>query len=38
LFAVEAARLAYGTAEAKEGRNSFLEKRDADWSGIPWYY
>src|SRR5579872_2299563 len=38
LFAGEATRLAYGTPEAKEGRNSFLEKRDADWSGVPWYY
>jgi len=38
LFAGEATRLAYGTPEAKEGRDSFLEKRDADWSGVPWYY
>jgi len=38
LFAGEATRLAYATAEAKEGRDSFLEKRDADWSGVPWYY
>jgi naphthoate synthase len=38
LFAGEATRLAYGTPEAREGRDSFLEKRDADWSGVPWYY
>src|SRR3954470_7221766 len=38
LFAGEATRLAYGTAEAKEGRDSFLEKRAPDWSGVPWYY
>src|SRR5689334_14970899 len=38
LFAGEATRLAYGGPEAKEGRDSFLEKRDADWSGVPWYY
>jgi naphthoate synthase len=38
LFAGEATRLAYGTPEAKEGRDSFLEKRAPDWSGVPWYY
>ncbi len=38
LFAGEATRLAYGTDEAAEGRDSFLEKRDADWSGVPWHY
>ena len=32
MFAGEATRLAYGTAEAKEGRDSFLEKRDANFS------
>ena len=37
-FAGEATRLAYGTAEAAEGRDSFLEKRDADWSAFPWHY
>jgi naphthoate synthase len=26
------------TDEAQEGRDSFLEKRDADWSRFPWYY
>ena len=38
LFAGEATRLAYGTDEAAEGRDSFLEKRDPDWSTFPWYY
>ena len=38
LFAGEATRLAYMTDEAQEGRDQFLEKRDADWSPYPWYY
>jgi naphthoate synthase len=38
LFAGEATRLAYGTDEAAEGRDSFLEKRPKDWSKFPWYY
>lgn len=38
LFAGEATRLAYMTDEAVEGRDSFLEKRDPDWSSYPWYY
>jgi naphthoate synthase len=38
LFAGEATRLAYGTDEAAEGRDSFLEKRPADWSGYPYAY
>lgn len=38
LFAGEATRLAYGTEEAREGRDSFLEKRPADWSEFPWHY
>ena len=38
LFAGEATRLAYMTDEAAEGRDSFLEKRDADWSPFPWHY
>jgi len=37
VFAGEATRLAYGTDEAVEGRDSFLEKRDPDWSPYPWY-
>ncbi|ROO84646.1 1,4-dihydroxy-2-naphthoyl-CoA synthase [Actinocorallia herbida] len=37
VFAGEATRLAYGSAEAAEGRDSFLEKRDPDWSPYPWH-
>jgi naphthoate synthase len=36
VFAGEATRLAYMTAEAQEGRNAFLEKRDPDFSDFPW--
>jgi naphthoate synthase len=38
MFAGEATRLAYGTEEAAEGRDSFLEKRDPDWSPYPWHF
>ena len=38
LFAGEATRLAYGTNEATEGKNAFLEKRKPDWSDTPWHY
>ncbi|MEI8410439.1 MULTISPECIES: 1,4-dihydroxy-2-naphthoyl-CoA synthase [unclassified Kribbella] len=38
LFAGEATRLAYGTDEAAEGRDSFLEKRPADWSPYPYAF
>jgi naphthoate synthase len=38
LFAGETTRLAYMTDEAAEGRDAFLEKRDPDWSGHPYYY
>lgn len=38
LFAGEATRLAYGTDEAQEGRDAFLEKRDQDFSDFPWHY
>ena len=38
LFAGEATRLAYGTDEAVEGRDAFLEKRAPDWSPFPWHY
>ncbi len=38
LFAGEATRLAYGTDEAAEGRDAFLEKRAPDWSPHPWLY
>jgi len=38
LFAGEATRLAYGTDEAAEGRDSFLDKRSADWNAFPWHF
>jgi naphthoate synthase len=38
VFAGEATRLAYGTDEAAEGRDAFLEKRPPDWSPYPWEY
>lgn len=38
LFAGEATRLAYGTDEAVEGRDAFLEKRDPDWSPFPYHF
>jgi len=38
LFAGEATRLAYGSDEAKEGRDAFIEKRPPDWSSFPWHY
>jgi naphthoate synthase len=38
LFAGEATRLAYGTDEAQEGRDAFLQKRDPDFSDVPWYF
>jgi len=34
----EATRLAYGTDEAQEGRDSFLEKRPPDWSPYPYHF
>ncbi len=37
VFAGEATRLAYMTDEAVEGRDAFLDKRDPDWSGFPYY-
>ncbi len=36
IFAGEATRLAYGTDEAKEGRNAFLEKRKPDFGDVGW--
>ncbi len=36
VLAGEATRLAYGTDEAQEGRDAFLEKRSPDWSPYPW--
>ncbi len=38
IFAGEATRLGYMTDEAKEGRDSFLEKRDADFNRFPWHF
>ncbi len=38
LFAGEATRLAYGTEEAAEGRNSFVEKRPKDFKRFPWQF
>jgi naphthoate synthase len=38
LFAGEATRLAYGTDEAQEGRDAFLEKRPRDFKKYPWHY
>jgi naphthoate synthase len=36
VFAGEATRLAYGTEEAIEGRNAFLEKRKPNFKNIKW--
>ena len=38
LFAGEATRLAYGSEEAIEGRDAFLEKRDQDYSNFPYHF
>ncbi len=38
IFAGEATRLAYGTEEAAEGRDAFVEKRPQDFSRFPWHY
>jgi naphthoate synthase len=38
IFAGEATRLAYGTEEAKEGRDAFVEKREKDYSRFPWHF
>ena len=38
LFAGEATRLAYGTEEAREGRDAFLEKRPPEYRRFPWHY
>ncbi len=38
VFAGEATRLAYMTDEAREGRDSFLEKREPDWSPFPYHF
>ena len=38
IFAGEATRLAYGTEEAKEGREAFVQKRAQDFSSFPWHF
>ena len=38
LFAGEATRLAYGTDEAQEGRDAFVQKRKRDFKRYPWSY
>ncbi len=38
IFAGEATRLGYGTEEAVEGRQAFLEKRPQDYSDFPWHF
>ncbi|NQU62728.1 MAG: 1,4-dihydroxy-2-naphthoyl-CoA synthase, partial [SAR324 cluster bacterium] len=38
LFAGEATRLAYGTEEAQEGRDAFVEKRPKDFNKFPWHF
>ncbi len=38
LFAGEATRLAYGTEEAREGREAFVDKRPQDFSRFPWHF
>lgn len=38
IFAGEATRLAYGTEEAQEGRDSFLEKREKKFTEFPWHF
>lgn len=38
VFAGEATRLAYGTDEAVEGRDAFLEKRAPNWAPYPWQF
>ncbi|WP_382309685.1 1,4-dihydroxy-2-naphthoyl-CoA synthase [Herbiconiux sp. UC225_62] len=38
IFAGEATRLAYASDEAVEGRDSFLEKREPDWSAFPYHF
>ena len=38
LFAGEATRLGYGTDEAVEGRDAFIQKRKPDFAKFPWHY
>lgn len=38
VFAGEVTRLMYGTDEAIEGRDAFLEKRDPNFNDFPWHF
>jgi naphthoate synthase len=38
VYAGETTRLAYGTEEAQEGRNAFLQKRKPEFDKYPWVY
>ncbi len=38
IFAGEATRLAYGTEEAQEGREAFVQKRKRNFRKFPWSY
>jgi len=38
MFAGEATRLAYGTEEAQEGRDAFVQKRPRNFKKFPWHY
>lgn len=38
LFAGEATRLGYGTDEAVEGRDAFVQKRKPDFAKFPWHF
>jgi naphthoate synthase len=38
MFAGEATRLAYGTEEAQEGRDAFVQKRARNFTKFPRYY
>ena len=38
LFAGEATRLGYGTDEAVEGRDAFIQKRKPDFAKFPWHF
>mgnify|MGYP000244709857 CR=1 FL=1 len=38
VFAGEATRLAYGTEEAEEGRDAFVEGREPEFDDVPWYF
>ena len=38
IFAGEATRMAYGSDEAVEGRDAFLDRREPNWSAFPWHF